>query len=565
MPVLLENRLRIIRKSIFAPRSDQLTRNLSYWVAILLFLIGGFFFFRKIFLYLEGVELIGPVLSARILNLAFLVFFTMLLMSNLVTSLSTFFRSREVDFLMSSPIPAGRVFTSKFIENVFYSSWATLIAGIPLIFAFGASRNSSLFFYPSALLTLLFFLAIPACLGVLLLLLLIYVFPRIKKGKVLLFLVGFLLLGAVIFLLGRPSVFKIPFTSELSELDRYLESLGAYSSPYLPSTWLTNSILSASARHPAMAGLSLQSDFLFFFLLLLSTGLFFVLLTQGIGMKVYRSLWLSRGRGTASRAHTTLRTPYSALRIGSIPHSPVASLIWKDIIIFLRDPTQWTQAAILLGLLTVYVVSLHKTPIYFKDPFWKTVISFINLGFTGYVFATLSIRFIYPTISLEGSSFWVLRTSPLSIRGLFFGKLLVNLFIGILLVEVLVILSNLLLEVGFFLTLISSIAVLFFALSLVSISMGFGAALLDLKERNPSKIASGPGGLLTALVSLTYIALSATILAWPVYLHLMDQFTHQPHKVKAFLFSGGAFLLLNLFTILFSLRLGIRALEKREL
>jgi len=360
----------------------------------------------------------------------------------------------------------------------------------------------------------------------------------------------------MLYLVGKPSTFKIPFTANLSELDSYLNSLGAASSPYLINTWLANLISSASSGE--------TSQSLFFFLLILSTGLFFTLLAGGVGQKFYRSLWLFRSSesGGRKREDRSLEMPNFALQI---PHSPMRSLIWKDLVIFLRDPTQWTQALILLGLLVVYIISLHRTPIYFKDPFWRTIVSFINLGFTGYVFATLSIRFIYPTISLEGLSFWILKTSPLSIREIFFSKLIVNLLIGIFLVESLVILSNLLLDVGIVLTLFSSIVVLFFALSLVSISMGFGAILPDLRERNPSKIASGPGGLLTALLSLTYIALSASVLAWPVYLHLLDPLTFRPEKARIFLLSGGIFLLLNLFTILFPIRLGIRALKRREL
>jgi ABC-2 type transport system permease protein len=481
-------------------------------------------------------------------------------MSNIVTSLSTFFHSKEVEFLMSTPLKSGNIFTSKFFENVFYSSWATLIAGVPLIFAFGASRNSPLVFYPLSLLSLLIFLVIPASIGILLLILIIRFFPRIKKGRVFFLIIGLIIFLGIIFLFGKPSVFKIPLTTELSDLDRYLETLGTYSSPYLPNSWLASSIFALS-KIPSDQ--SFQSEFLFSFLLLLSTGIFFALLALGIGQKVYHPLWLYRNSESRSRDHES-RIHQSEIQNWNIPRSPVLGLIWKDLKLFLRDPTQWTQAIILLSLLMVYVISLHRTPIYFKDPFWRTLVSFINLGFTGYVFATLSIRFTYPTISLEGYSFWVLRSSPLSIRKLFLGKLLVNLLIGILLIQTLVILSNILLDVGFVMSLLSSIAVLFFAFSLVSISMGFGAMFPDMKERNPSKIASGPGGLLTALVSLTYIAISATILAWPAYVHLLDPLSFRPHKVKAILISGGAFLLLNLITTLVPLRLGIRALERRE-
>lgn len=241
------------------------------------------------------------------------------------------------------------------------------------------------------------------------------------------------------------------------------------------------------------------------------------------------------------------------------------ALIEKDFKLFLRDATQWAQAAILLGLLAIYVLSLKRTPIYFTTPFWRNLISLINLGFTGYVFATISIRFVYPAISLEGQALWVVRSAPLSIRNLFWGKLVLNLILGTLLVEALILVSNFFLKVDPIITALSMVAVLFFACSLVSLSIGFGAGMPDLKETNPSKIASGPGGILTAVTSLAYVGLSVSIMAWPGFVYLTSRMNRIPVPVLPFVVSGLAFLALNAMAIALPIYLGMRSLSRREI
>lgn len=109
------------------------------------------------------------------------------------------------------------------------------------------------------------------------------------------------------------------------------------------------------------------------------------------------------------------------------------------------------------------------------------------------------------------------------------------------------------------------IAVLFFACSLVSISIGFGAGMPDLKESNPSKIASGPGGILAAVVSLAYVGLSVSIMAWPGYVYLTSEMTKTTPPILPFLLSGLAFLLLNAISTGLPLYFGMRSLASREI
>ncbi|MGB9561815.1 MAG: putative ABC transporter permease subunit, partial [bacterium] len=105
-------------------------------IVVLLFSIGSYYIFLGIFRYLKDVQDIGPLIADKIVSLGFLVFFFMLAISNGISAITTIFRSNETHFLLSLPIRYEDVFQIRFTDNVLYSSWSTLVVGIPLILSF---------------------------------------------------------------------------------------------------------------------------------------------------------------------------------------------------------------------------------------------------------------------------------------------------------------------------------------------------------------------------------------------------------------------------------------------
>jgi len=542
LSVLIDNKLKIAAGKIFSKKKNRLCRNLSYLVVILIFLFGGYFFFYRIFEYLYRTAPIGPAIAAKVLSTSFLIFFAMLFMSNIVTSLSTFYRSDEVEFLMSKPLHTDSIFAVKLVENVFYSSWATLIAGIPIIIAFGRANYLSSFSYVKIFLALLGFILIPAGLGITILLILTRFFPKIGKRELVVMVFGVLVLFiGLYYKFGVPGGFYIPNTLDLNVIDRYVSNLRVISFPYLPSAWMVKVILAKKST--------------LFLLLILSGGFLSIELALYVSSRLYRTGWLFSQEGKAEAVKRKRRRFLSKGRF---------FLVEKDIKVFTRDARQWAQAVILIALLFVYVSSLRPSRIYFEYPFWKILLAFANLGFVGYILATLCVRFVFPSISLEGPSFWVLRSSPLSCKKFLFSKLITNLIVGIILAETLCISTNLLLGVNRLFFLLSVVSVFLFAVALVSISVGLGSMFPDFSERNPSKIASGPGGILTALISLGYVGLSITILAFPVHLYIRLSIAQKSCPVEPFILAGILLLIINSLAITTPILLGNRFLKRRE-
>ena len=54
--------------------------------------------------YFRGVPEIGPLLAGKLLGLILVGFFSILLLSNIITALSSFFLARDLDLLVSAPV-----------------------------------------------------------------------------------------------------------------------------------------------------------------------------------------------------------------------------------------------------------------------------------------------------------------------------------------------------------------------------------------------------------------------------------------------------------------------------
>lgn len=542
--------LRASFRKLLEPRPGRILQLASYLFAMTLFLAGGYLLFHRLFAYLLALEDIGQSLLFRLLSSSFLTFFIMLFLSNLITSLSTLFRSREVDFLLSTPLPSQALFEYSFYKTFFYSSWATLILGLPLTVALLVTLKAGIWGILLGLALLPPFVAIPSALAVSLLMVAVRVFPKLSLRHLLAGLLAFLAIASwAFFAFAGPQGLSIAQIDTMPELEHYLSSLAVVSSPLLPSTWITEGLM-AGVR----GGISTALGRLW---LLAITALFFTSLCYYLSHKFYLNSLTTRVINSPLQAYGSNRrlTSWWARKF------PIAA---KDTLLFLRDPTQWAQSLIFISLLVIYLGSLRRYPMFFTFPMWKVVISFINFAFAGYILATLSVRFVFPVISLEGPTLWFIKSSPIKGYRLFAEKAFVSIIVALVLTETLSLISNQLLNTMPGLKVISHISLGLMCLVLTSLTLGLGAMIPDFKERNPSKIASGLGGLLAALAGLAYVALSIVVLAWPAYLYALSQWRHRINYGQALVISFGIFLVLSGIAMYFPLRFGLKKIKEMQ-
>jgi ABC-2 type transport system permease protein len=250
---------------------------------------------------------------------------------------------------------------------------------------------------------------------------------------------------------------------------------------------------------------------------------------------------------------------------------PMASarraLLVKDLKVFLRDTSQWSQLLLLVALALVYVynfrvLDLDRIP--YMSRLVKNAYAFVNLAMAAFVTAAVAVRFVFPAVSAEGPAFWVVRTAPVALKSFLWSKLWTGLVPILVLAEALTIASNQLLDIGPFLKLVCAGAIAFMSVALVGLACGMGAEHPRFSAENPTQVAGSYGGVAFMVLAVLYILTTVALLAWPTSLYLWHEYRALPlpprHKaaIGAALTSAIA---LSLWTFWSAMRRGVRALE----
>jgi ABC-2 type transport system permease protein len=287
--------------------------------------------------------------------------------------------------------------------------------------------------------------------------------------------------------------------------------------PFLPSAWLAQTILAWSE------GLTRQGAFSF--LLLLSYALMGLLVGfEFVGRFFYGSWTIALSsraahqqrravsRRTRPRGPSLLERAVDLLRPLS---PPAAALVLKDTRLFWRDPAQWIQFMIFFGLLCIYVVNLRNVAFNFQNPFWETLISYLNLAASALTLSTLTTRFVFPQFSLEGRRLWILGLAPIGLRKVLLQKFWMSCLGSMAITISLMIVSSLLLHLPWSKVAFFAGAIGLMSAALSGLSVGLGALFPNFKEDNPSKIVSGFGGTLCLVASFLYITLFVALASLP--------------------------------------------------
>src|SRR5947207_12450487 len=95
----------------------------------------------------------------------------------------------------------------------------------------------------------------------------------------------------------------------------------------------------------------------------------------------------------------------------------------------------------------------------------KNVYAFVNLAMAGLVMSTVCARFVFPAVSAEGASFWIIRTAPISLSVFLWSKFWTGLLPVFVLTEGLTIAANAFLGIDPLLRIVSAVAVFFMAIA----------------------------------------------------------------------------------------------------
>jgi ABC-2 type transport system permease protein len=538
--------------------------------AVVLFVVSyqalSFLLFWRGFKFANSFPALGELLVERLFFLLFAFLLVLLLFSNLVIGYGNFFRNRETQFLSSLPIPDRVVFQWKFIESTVLASWAFLFLIAPLLAAYGLSRGVPWYFYAMTGLSIALFIVLPGVAGAWVAL----VLARFLDRRVfqLLALAALAVLLPMLAVWFRPQAMPESSTDTrvLSNLDMLLTRTRFAEWPWLPSFWLSTSVMQWAEGALASA--------VFFFLVLLSHVLFFGSVSFACAGRVFhesfsivqsrdsifvRWAWFKKWRDRRRRFDYRVGPMENAFRLLFSPPCDTLALMVKDARMFWRDTAQWGQTLVLLGLLGVYIINLRHFSEQMTNPFWVHLVCYLNLGACALNLATLTTRFVYPQFSMEGKRLWIIGMAPLGLGQVLRIKLWLASRAALLVSLGLILLSCRMLRIPLDRTLYLGLVIGTMTFTLAALAMGLSALFPNFREENPAKIVSGFGGTFCLVASFLYIVASVTLLAmgspwgW-----------HGENSVGWILGSWAGFGALSAAAGWVPFRLGLRRVEKFE-
>jgi ABC-2 type transport system permease protein len=502
--LILKLKLYIFKNELLCLQKES---RLKVWFIVFFILAYGV---GSFLLLLHGIDFInqemgfGYFLIDRLFYIFFMVLFFMLVTSQIIITYSVFFKNREVEFIFTMPIRHTSVYVVKFLESTFLSSWAFAFLSMPIFLAYGVSRSLGLYFYSAGLILSFLFIFISAAIGTGIGVLFLRYFPR-KFFKIIISVM--IIIGSVLFVYYRK--IRQSFNWQSGDLGLVIDQLLKHTNislyPLLPSYWMSKSLLCVVSKD--------WTEFAFYFLILLSSAMFFVLVSINLGQKLYFSSW----QNIKAKSKSSIYKPFFCGDF--LERFKAWVILRKDIRLFFRDPAQWSQFAIFFGMMAVYILNLRSLNYDIELPFWKNLISFLNAGTIALILGTLCTRFVYPQMSLECKRMWIIGLTPVSIGKVMFIKYFFSVVFCFIVTVGLIIGSNIMLKVPSYIFWMSLSTMCLMSICLPGLALGLGAVFPNLKEDDMAKIVSGFGGTLTLIISLAYIIVMLLLQTVPVHLY----------------------------------------------
>ncbi len=341
-------------------------------------------------------------------------------------------------------------------------------------------------------------------------------------------------------------------------LGEFMAVLRGPTSPWLPSEWAADTIVGVLRGHPD----------LFPLLLLWSSALGVVVLGALFHRRRYRSAF-NRSQDGAQRHTAGRRFGWSMRLLFRRFGSSRAELILKDIRVFFRDATQWSQLILLAVLVVVYIYNIRALPLYTEGVsfFFAHIVAFLNVGLAGFVLSAIAARFVLPGVSLEGPTLWLLRSSPLRPKDLLWSKFWVGTVPLLALAVTLTLATNLLLKVGPLMMILSVVTIAAISLALAALALAFGASFPQFESENMAQIPTSLGGLLYMMSAVGLVGAVLVLESWPVLTIVRQRLVGgqvEPEAMAMAVAGGATALLLCAGATVFPLRVALRRIERFE-
>ena len=535
-----------------------LIKNIGSGLIYFGFAVGSYFFTLRLIHFLLVEIRVGLFLLHELISMVLFIFFISVNVGNIIVSYSTLYKSNEVIYLFTKPVQPSKVFVLKFLDNFFYSSSTLIMIMFAVIAGYAVYFKLSI----SNLLMLIIFNIIPfilsaGSLGVIILLSVIKLAAKFGVKKTLYTLIfGYVSVVFLFFKINSPLklVNTVMEYYPILNKDRYLGDLIPSVIKLLPNNWLSQSAYWTTLNQPSQV-LPLAILQIIVAVFLFSTALI-------LGHKWYMDTWLKNLKITSDLViKRNNKVKFFSFANKSLLRPQSESIIKKDFLTFIREPSQVIHISILVFLIAVFVSSVSGIR-YLKlgDHILITIIYLSIQLFNLLLISTISLRFIFPLISLEGETFWKIKSAPVDNR-FYVRKKLLPIGIMVLIVgQSLSLFSNF--RLGLSMVVISSLVTGLATASIVAINFGMGVLFVNYKEKNPIRLSSSQGASITFLLNIGYMLFVIVLLFTPLSYLFYAVRTDQAFQLNKLFIALLPITILSIALIIAFVRSGLTSLKK---
>jgi len=549
-------------KTAFDKRAVSIVRGVASSVVFCGFAYGAYTFAYSATRFMLEHTHTGLYLYHMFISMLLFVLFVAVNLGNIIVSYSTLYRSSEVSFLLTKPVPFITIFILKFFDNFFYSSTTLFVITFMALLGYGSYFGYPWYFFAGVMLFVMIpFMFLSACLAVLILMAIMKLAGKIGFRKVMagLFALYFFFIY-LFFNSSNPITLVENVNRYYPHVDAYLSHAAPNYLQYLPNHWIAQFFFFIAhgevLKGLPYAGILLSVTIVAFSLLLFVANRFY-----------YRSWLVSLAvQSAAQKFYDPAHRHFMDFRSRSIFSSQIEVVIKKEYFTFIRESSQWIHLVVMIIMTGLFAISVSKINLNLHILDVQMLTYIVMFVFGGFMISSLALRFVFPMVGLEGQTFWALRSSPMKEQKILLVKFILGFVLVFPLAEYIAIASNIpfvsttelrpsLLWFGIF-------TAFWISLTMVALNLGFGGFFADYLERNPIRAASTQGATLTFLATLLYLFLIVIIILVPVSAYFGAYFRHIIFHAKIFLVASVLLVLLSLLLSMLGLVVGLRSIQR---
>lgn len=438
--------------------------------------------------------------AGKLVLILFFIALGVSLMSSLTTAIANFYLSRDLEFQFSLPVNFDGWVLHRFLQVFLQSNWMLLLFGAPFVWLFFHFSKAGLLAQILGVGVFVMLSTLPVLAATILCMVLVKVFPARRVHQVLLVLTVVLVSSFVlIFRYLEPENFLR--TGGMQQFAGLVSMLDMERQQWNPAIWAYNVVAVLSQNRWLPAGPYAAR--------LVGLVALTVVALLAVARRLYRASW-DRALQSLSGEPDLSQNRKGDSRWSRYLSAPRWCQETRELLLFFRDPSQWSQIFVLFALLGLYLFSLTKLPI---KPFGESryLLALANSAFVGFISLSVASRFVFTSFSGDGNAIWIMKTVPEGWLRFVRGKLLVFGLPTLIFSESLGVFSGIMLDLESHQLWLIALHNFWDSLLMILLALSLGMLFINPNIENPLKLIVSPGGLLLMVCGLFCTGLHACL------------------------------------------------------